>query len=167
MKLLKQREKAEFDASLVKCELNKPDTNVENSLHHSFKTPNKTVVDSHFEKPFQERLNLTPFTNKFLPGNNDSEMNFHTDKNKTNTSNKHEFNSNHKDALKKEPIDSFIEKLVEYQKTTLPSDNMHLSAQEVLQREFESRNLPTMELRRFNGNPAHWPQFIENFYNRI
>ena len=82
MKLFKQREKAEFDASLVKCELNKPDTNAENSLHRSVKTPNKTVVDSHFEKPFQERLNLTPFTNKFLPGNNDSEVNFHTDKTK-------------------------------------------------------------------------------------
>ena len=38
---------------------------------------------------------------------------------------------------------------------------------QVLQREFESRNLPPIELKRFDGNPELWPEFIENFYSRV
>ena len=40
-------------------------------------------------------------------------------------------------------------------------------AQQVLQGEFESRNLPPIELKRFYGNPELWPEFIENFYSRV
>ena len=43
---------------------------------------------------------------------------------------------------KKGPIDSFINELVEYQETFIPSEVNFLSAQKVLQREFESQNLP-------------------------
>ena len=42
-----------------------------------------------------------------------------------------------------------------------------LSAQQVLQCEFISRNLPPIELKRFDGNPKLWPEFIENFYSRV
>ena len=54
---------------------------------------------------------------------------------------------------KKRPIDSCIDKLVEYQETFIPSEVNFLSAQNVLQREFEFRNLPPIELKRFNGDP--------------
>ena len=39
--------------------------------------------------------------------------------------------------------------------------------QQVLQREFESQNLPPIELKHFDGNPELWPEFIENFYSRV
>ena len=52
--------------------------------------------------------------------------------------------------------------------TFIPSEVNFLSAQvnflQVLQQEFESRNLPPIELKRFNGDPEQWPEFIENFY---
>ena len=38
---------------------------------------------------------------------------------------------------------------------------------QVLQCEFESRNLPPIELKCFNGNSELWPEFIENFYSRV
>ena len=65
---------------------------------------------------------------------------------------------------KKRTIDSFIDELVEYQDTSIPSEVNFLSAQKVLQREFDSRNLPPIELKRFNGDPEQWPEFIENLY---
>ena len=68
---------------------------------------------------------------------------------------------------KKRPTDSFIDELVEYQETFISSEVNFLSAQKVLQREFVSRNLPPIELKRFNGDPEQWPEFIENFYSRV
>ena len=62
--------------------------------------------------------------------------------------------------LKKKSIDSFIDELVEYQETYISSKNNFISAQKVLQREFESQNLSPTELRRFNGDPDQWPEFI-------
>ena len=37
----------------------------------------------------------------------------------------------------------------------------------LLERDLESRNLPPMELLRFNGNPSHWPEFIQRFKERV
>ena len=68
---------------------------------------------------------------------------------------------------KKKPIDSFIDKLVEYQETFIPSEVNFLSGQKVLQWEFESLNLPPIELKRFNGDPEQWPEFTDNFYSRV
>ena len=39
--------------------------------------------------------------------------------------------------------------------------------QQVLQREFESWNLPPTDLKRFDGNIKLWPEFIENFYSKV
>ena len=36
-----------------------------------------------------------------------------------------------------------------------------------MNRKFESRNLPPIELKRFDGNLKVWPEFIENFYSRV
>ena len=37
----------------------------------------------------------------------------------------------------------------------------------LLKRYLESRNLPPMELLRFNGNPSHWPEFIQYFKETV
>ena len=42
-----------------------------------------------------------------------------------------------------------------------------LNANFAIQKEFESRHLPPIPLRRFDGNPANWPEFIECFYDRV
>ena len=38
---------------------------------------------------------------------------------------------------------------------------------QLLQWEFKTRNLPAIELVRFNGNPCKWPDFIQNFKSRL
>ena len=37
----------------------------------------------------------------------------------------------------------------------------------LLKRYLESRNLPPMDLLRFNGNPSHWPEFIQYFKETV
>ena len=37
----------------------------------------------------------------------------------------------------------------------------------LLERDLESFNLPLMKLLRFNGNPSHWPEFIQCFKERV
>ena len=36
-----------------------------------------------------------------------------------------------------------------------------------LQLEYESRHLPTIDLRRFDGSQINWPEFIQNFKDRV
>ena len=55
-------------------------------------------------------------------------------------------------------VDSFIDKLVEFEEAVISND--FLSLQQVLQCEFEFQNLPPIELKRFNGNPELCPEFI-------
>ena len=45
---------------------------------------------------------------------------------------------------------------------TVSKDNGFLSVQKILQREFESNNLPPIKLKCFDGNPELCPEFIEN-----
>ena len=56
---------------------------------------------------------------------------------------------------------------MEFEETVISKGNDFLSTQQVLQLEFESRNLPPIELKRFDGNPEVWPEFTENFYSRV
>lgn len=44
---------------------------------------------------------------------------------------------------------------------------MEVTTTKVLRWEYESRNLPTIELTRFDGSPKQWPEFIENFKKRV
>ena len=74
---------------------------------------------------------------------------------------------NNKKQISKITVDSFIDELVEIEETVTSKGNDFLSAQQVLQREFESRSLPPIELKRFDGNPELLPEFIENFYSRV
>ena len=58
-------------------------------------------------------------------------------------------------------IDSFIDTLIEGSKTVINTAiDQSSSTTALLQRDLESRNLPSMELLRFNGNPSHWHEFI-------
>ena len=38
---------------------------------------------------------------------------------------------------------------------------------ELLQWKFGTRNVPAIELVRFDGNPCKWPDFIQNFKSRV
>ena len=58
-------------------------------------------------------------------------------------------------------IDSFIDTLIEGSKTVINTAiDQSSSTTALLQRDLESRNLPSMELLRFSGNPSHWHEFI-------
>ena len=64
-------------------------------------------------------------------------------------------------------IDDFIDRLVEGKETVLPERDPVISASMLLQLEYESKCLPVMELFRFDGDPCKWPDFIQNFKNRV
>jgi len=75
--------------------------------------------------------------------------------------------SEHKDIYTKttEPCDAFIDQLIEYEETYIPINP--LVANRAIQIECESRHLPPINLKRFDGNSLHWPEFIQNFKVRI
>ena len=63
-----------------------------------------------------------------------------------------------------EPVDLFIDRLVEGQETILKSNsNAKITVLSVVHQQLEARNLPPIELLTFDGNPGCWPEFIENF----
>ena len=66
-----------------------------------------------------------------------------------------------------QPIDKFIDSLVEGEETCLPGLSNPLTASSALRYEFESKTLPIIELTKFNGDSARWPEFIENFSRRV
>ena len=65
------------------------------------------------------------------------------------------------------PVDSFIDNLVEGKENLTPPVTQIFTPQEAIKQELELRNLPPVDLLRFNGNPVQWPEFIDNFYHRI
>ena len=77
------------------------------------------------------------------------------------------YNDKPQDMTTREPVDKFIDDLVEGIETSLPQSNLHLNIGLALKQEYECRQLPPIELRRFGGNPSEWPEFISNFRNRI
>ena len=66
-----------------------------------------------------------------------------------------------------EPTDAFIGKLKEGQETILTIDPDSLTVMSVLQRDFESRLLPSNELTRFSDNPKNCPDFIQCFKEQV
>ena len=65
-------------------------------------------------------------------------------------------------------IDAFIDALVEGTETVIASKFTQTSStMALLEQDLESRNLPPMELLRFNGNPSYWPEFIQCFKERV
>ena len=67
-----------------------------------------------------------------------------------------------------QPIDSFMDLLIEGEETVLnavTSENITVVA--ALQQELETRHLPPTDLIPFDGNPLNWPEFIQNFKERV
>ena len=68
----------------------------------------------------------------------------------------------------KEPVDKFIDELEEGKEVIIPRNNSGImNVNMALQRELESRFLPVIPLKTFEGDPATWPEFIQNFKNRV
>ena len=65
-------------------------------------------------------------------------------------------------------LDSFIDDLIEREESyNHPISQISVSPTLALQQEFESFNLPSVPLIRFDGNPSRWPEFTENFFTRV
>ena len=64
-------------------------------------------------------------------------------------------------------IDDFIDRLVEGKETVLPERDPVILASMLLQLKYKSKCLPVMELFRFDGDPRKWPDFIQNFKDRV
>ena len=65
-------------------------------------------------------------------------------------------------------VDSFIDTLIEGSEILINTTmDQSSSAMALLERDLESCNLLPMELLRFNGNPSHWPEFIQCFKDRV
>ena len=67
----------------------------------------------------------------------------------------------------KEPIDAFIDNLIEGEESIIQDVNKVLPTSLLLQREFETRDLPAINLMRFDGDSKQWPNFIQNFKHRV
>ena len=52
-------------------------------------------------------------------------------------------------------------------KEILGSNTDSLTVHEVLRQEFDSKHLPPIELRHFDGNPGYWPEFTESFRSKV
>ena len=66
-----------------------------------------------------------------------------------------------------ESPDEFIEHLVEGEETNLGIKTSSVNLDFALKQDYETRNLPPIELRCFSGNPCEWAEFIENFRARV
>ena len=77
--------------------------------------------------------------------------------------------NNPKDALilGKEPIDAFIDNLIEGEECIIQDVNKVLRTSLLLQREFETRDLPAIKLMCFDGDSKQWPIFTQNFKHRV
>ena len=65
-------------------------------------------------------------------------------------------------------IDSFIDELVEVEESSFASQTRtSVNLTLALQQEVNSRNLPTITLMRFDGNPSKWPEFVENVFTGV
>ena len=74
----------------------------------------------------------------------------------------------HNEKTKTEPVDRFIDLLIEGKETILPRENsVTLTIANAVQQEIESRHLPPVDLKTFTGDPLQWPEFIENFKTRV
>ena len=68
---------------------------------------------------------------------------------------------------RKDPIDKFIDDLIEGEETSIRIETRLMDMQLALKQEYEARHLPAMELMSFNGNLVLWPEFIDNFYQNV
>ena len=67
----------------------------------------------------------------------------------------------------KAPIDAFIDNLIEGEESIIPDVNKVLPTSFLLQREFQIRDLPAINLMRFDDDSKQWANFIQNFKHRV
>ena len=65
------------------------------------------------------------------------------------------------------PVDPFMDHLVEGKEILIPHVTQFFTPQKAIKHELEIRYLPPVDLLHFEGNPVHWPEFIDNLYHRI
>ena len=130
------------------------------NLNKTFEYPIKTIPKV-ISKSKSTSLNETYIKNVCDTPSNRSDKDTKYTKNKS-TQNSESFSDN-----MKETIDKFIDDLVEGEETVLGSKTDSLTVHKVLIQEFDSKHLPPIELRHFDGNPAYWPEFIESFRSKI
>ena len=53
------------------------------------------------------------------------------------------------------PVDSFIDNLVEWKEALIPHVTQFFTQQEAIKQELELKNLPPVDLLRFDGKPVH------------
>lgn len=66
-----------------------------------------------------------------------------------------------------EPVDVSINRLKEGQETILKANLQSLTAMSVLQRDFETRLLSSIELKRLNGNPKNFQILFNVSENKV
>jgi len=70
--------------------------------------------------------------------------------------------NNHSNA-----IDKFIDELEIGNEVKLPSNETSISVAAAVQQDLESRYLPKIPLKTFDGDSKYWPEFISNFKERV
>ena len=145
--------KASLDnLSVFSTESSIKDFNSNNSLEYPIKAFLKVI-----SKSKSAPSNKTYIKNVYRTPSNRSDKDTEYTKNKS-IQNRENFLDN-----MKETIDKLIDDLVEGEETVLGAQISSLTIYEVLRQEFDSKDLPPIELRHFDGNPAYWPEFIESF----
>ena len=81
-------------------------------------------------------------------------------------SNKRDIKINSFLANTRTPVDLFIDNLVEGKETLIPHGTQFVTPQEAIKQELELRNLPPVDLLRFDGNPVHWPELMVKLKSR-
>ena len=67
-----------------------------------------------------------------------------------------------------EPVDQFIDYLVEGKETVIPKEpETSLNLINTLYKELETRNLPIVNLVSFDENPCNWPELMADFISRV
>ena len=67
----------------------------------------------------------------------------------------------------KEPIDAFIDNLIQGEESIIEDVNKLLPTSLLLQREIKTRDLPDINLMRFDGDFKQWLNSIQNFKHRV
>ena len=69
--------------------------------------------------------------------------------------------------VERDPVDKFIDDLVDGVETSFKAKSASKNLQLSLQQEYEMRYLSAIELIRFDGSPAKWPECIHSFHQNI
>ena len=120
------------------------------------------ILDIHQSTPYRPKVDKTYRSPTPYPVHSIPPTHQNTSKRKISTKLKPSSQS-HQSNIQTKSIDSFIDLLEEGKETAFSFNEDNLSMAQLLQREFKTRNMPAIELVRFDGNPCKWPDFLQNF----